>query len=57
MVPTKEFIPLTHITSTTQHSDWGILQMKIVEGKCKKYRKARKKNEEEKEATSVVSSK
>lgn len=48
MVTTKEFIPLTHITSITQHADWGFLQVKIVEGKQQKYWKPWKKKMEEK---------
>lgn len=46
--PTKKCIPLAHIISVTQHSDRGILQKKIVGGKCKKYWKPLKKNGEEK---------
>lgn len=39
---TQEFIPLTQTMSMRQHSDRIILQMKIVESKCKKMLKAPK---------------
>lgn len=43
MTLTKEFIPLTWTIFMRQHSDRIILQMKIVETKCKKMLKAPRK--------------